>query len=181
MANGPGRCRRTPAERLVKPGWRAGTERGNAALELLILAPVILALIGLIIAAGRTSVAQGSVDAAARDAARQASISLTPSAAKQTATATAYAALRADGLRCRPVVILDLAKGFGMPVGQPAQVSASVSCTVHLSDLLVPGVPGASTLTARFTSPIDPYRARAGEALSQRRHATAGTIGRRPS
>ena len=44
-------------------------DSGNAALELLILAPVILGLIGLVIAAGRTSVAQGSVDAAARDAA----------------------------------------------------------------------------------------------------------------
>ena len=53
-------------------------DAGNAALELVILAPVILFLLGLVIAAGRTSVAQGSVAAAARDAARQASISLTP-------------------------------------------------------------------------------------------------------
>jgi hypothetical protein len=134
---------------------------GNAALELLILAPVILALIGLVIAAGRTSVAQGSVDAAARDAARQASISPTPAAARQAALSSVHAALRADGLRCRLVVSLDLAPGFGTPLGQPAQVSASVSCTVRLSDLLVPGVPGTKTLTARFTSPLDPYRSRA--------------------
>lgn len=53
-------------------------EDGNAALELVILAPVLLALLGLVIAAGRTSIAQGSVDAAARDAARQASIALPP-------------------------------------------------------------------------------------------------------
>jgi hypothetical protein len=140
-------------------GSRAADD-GNAALELLILAPVILALIGLVIAAGRTSVAQESVDAAARDAARQASISLTPDAARQAAAASAYAALRADGLHCRPVVSLDLAPGFGSPPGQPAQVSALVSCTVRLSDLLVPGVPGTRTLTARFTSPLDPYRSR---------------------
>ena len=56
---------------------------GNAALELVILAPVLLALLGLVIAAGRTSIAQGSVDAAARDAARQASISLTAAAAQR--------------------------------------------------------------------------------------------------
>ncbi len=79
---------------------------GNAPLELLILAPVILALIGLVIAAGRTSVAQGSVDAAARDAARQASISLTSAAARQAALSSANAALRADGLHCKPVVRL---------------------------------------------------------------------------
>lgn len=134
---------------------------GNAPLELLILAPVILALIGLVIAAGRISVAQGSVDAAARDAARQASISLTPAAGRQAALSTANAALRADGLRCKPVVRLDLEPGFSTPLGQPAQVSASVSCSVPLSDLLVPGMPGSRILTARFTSPLDPYRSRA--------------------
>ena len=51
---------------------RGRADSGNAALELVVLAPVLLALLGLVIAAGRTSVAQGSVDAAARDAARQA-------------------------------------------------------------------------------------------------------------
>jgi hypothetical protein len=139
----------------------AAADDGNAPLELLILAPVALALIGLVIAAGRTSVAQASVDAAARDAARQASISLSPVAARLAATASANATLRADGLSCRPVVRLGLQPGFSTPLGQPAQVSASVSCTVPLSDLLVPGVPGSRRLTARFTSPLDPYRSRA--------------------
>ena len=48
----------------------------------MILAPVLLGLLGLVIAAGRATIAQGSVDAAARDAARQASISLTPAVAQ---------------------------------------------------------------------------------------------------
>jgi len=153
---------------------RAAADNGNAPLELVILAPVILALIGLVIAAGRTSVAQSSVDAAARDAARQASISLSPTAARLAALASAKAALRADGLHCKPVVTLDLQPGFSTPLGQPAEVSASVSCQVPLSDLLVPGVPGSRRLIARFTSPLDPYRSR--EMLSQRRHASDGTI-----
>jgi hypothetical protein len=156
---------------------KIAAEDGNAPLELLILAPVILALIGLVIAAGRTSVAQGSVDAAARDAARQASISMTAAAAHQAALSTANAALRADGLHCKAVVRLSLEPGFSTPPGQPAQVSASVSCTVALSDLLVPGVPGTRRLTAKFTSPIDPYRSRADGTLSQRRHTPASTIG----
>ena len=152
---------------------RLAADDGNAALELLILAPVILALIGLVIAAGRTSVAQGSVDAAAREAARQASISLSPAAARQAALSSANAALRADGLHCKPVVTLDLLNGFNTPLGLPAQVSASVSCTVRLSDLLVPGIPGSRRLTASFTSPLDPYRSRADGILSQRRHTRA--------
>jgi hypothetical protein len=114
---------------------RSRGDDGDATLELLILAPVILALIALLVAAGRTSVAQGAVQAAARDALRQ------------------------DSLDCRPVVTVDTA-GFGVPVGQPAHVSASVTCTVRLSDLLVPGLPGSKTLRASFTSPLDPYRSR---------------------
>ncbi|HEY2078823.1 MAG TPA: TadE/TadG family type IV pilus assembly protein, partial [Streptosporangiaceae bacterium] len=68
---------------------RAAPDDGNAALELVILAPVLLALLGLAIAAGRISIAQGSVNAAARDAARQASISLTPAAAQAAGEASA--------------------------------------------------------------------------------------------
>jgi hypothetical protein len=167
-----------PASRARDPARpKIAYENGNASLELLILAPVILALIGLVIAAGRTSVAQGSVDAAARDAARQASISMTAGTAHEAALSTANAALRADGLHCKPVVRLSLEPGFSTPPGQPAQVSASVSCTVPLSDLLVPGVPGSKRLTAKFTSPLDPYRSRADGTLSQRRHTPARTIG----
>ena len=135
-----------------------GRECGNAALELVVLAPVILFFLGLLIAAGRTSIAQGSVDAAARDAARQASISRSPAAAQSAALASARTALGQDALDCAPLVTVNVA-GFAVPVGQ-AQVTAHVTCRVSLSDLLVPGMPGSKTLTATFTSPLDPYRAR---------------------
>lgn len=134
-------------------------DAGTAALELVILAPVILFLLGLVIAAGRTSVAQGSVAAAARDAARQASISLTPGAAQTAALTSARAALGQDGLNCNPVVTVNVT-GFGVPVGEPATVQATVRCRVSLSSLLVPGMPGSRTLNATFTSPLDPYRGR---------------------
>jgi Flp pilus assembly protein TadG len=134
-------------------------ECGNAALELVVLAPVILFFLGLLIAAGRTSIAQGSVDAAARDAARQASISRSPAAAQSAALASARTALGQDALNCAPLVTVNVA-GFAVPVGRPAQVTAHVTCRVSLSDLLVPGMPGSKTLTATFTSPLDPYRAR---------------------
>ncbi len=134
-------------------------DRGNAALELVILTPIVMFLIGLVIAAGRTSVAQGSVNAAAREAARQASIAPNAASARQVASSTARAALRGDGLQCQPVVAVDLS-GFAVPVGLPARVSATVTCTEPLADLLVPGVPGSRTLRATFTSPLDPYRSR---------------------
>jgi len=138
----------------------SGRDAGNAALELVVLAPVILFLLGLMIAAGRTSIAQGSVDAAARDAARQASISLTPGAAQAAALSSARAALSRDGLNCNPVVQVDTTQFSTVRVGVPATVTATVLCRVPLSDLVVPGMPGSRLLRYTFTSPLDPFRER---------------------
>jgi Flp pilus assembly protein TadG len=136
-------------------------DAGNAALELVILAPIVVLLISFVVAAGRTSVAQGSVQAAARDAARQASIARTAAAAQSAGTLSAGLELAREGLDCvsAPVVQVDVG-GFSTPVGQPATVTATVQCTVPLSDLLLPGVPGTRTLSAKFTSPLDPFRGR---------------------
>jgi Flp pilus assembly protein TadG len=153
------RMRPCPHRGPGRSGGDAG-DAGDATLELVILAPVVLILIGLLIAGGRASVAQGAVDAAARDAARQASIARTPSEAQATATASARFELRQGSLDCTPVVHVTAAAAFAVPVGQPSQIVARVSCTVPLSGLLVPGLPGSKTLTASFTSPLDPYRAR---------------------
>jgi hypothetical protein len=138
----------------------SGRDAGNAALELVVLAPVILFVLGLMIAAGRTSIAQGSVDAAARDAARQASISLTPGAAQAAAQSSAQAALSQDGLNCHPVVHVDTSQFIPAHVGLPATVTATVWCRVPLSDLVVPGMPGSRLLRYTFTSPLDPFRER---------------------
>jgi hypothetical protein len=143
--------------------WRSPRPRddaGSAALELVVLAPVLLALLGLVIAAGRTSIAQSSVDAAARDAARQASIALTPYAAQAAGQASARAALHRDGLDCDPVVTIDVS-GFAVQPGNPAPpVRATVRCTVPLSGLWLPGLPGSHTMSYTFASPLDLYRQR---------------------
>ncbi len=51
-----------------------GTDRGSATIELAVLAPALLALLGLVIVAGRISVAGSAVEQAAASAARAASI-----------------------------------------------------------------------------------------------------------
>jgi len=143
----------------IKPPG-SGRDGGNAALELVVLAPVILFLLGLVIAAGRTSIARGAMDAAARDAARQASISLTPGSARAAALSSAQAALSADGLDCKPVVHVDTRDFNPATVGLPGKVTATVWCRVPLADLVVPGMPGSMLLHSTFTSPLDPFRER---------------------
>ena len=124
------------------------------------MALILLLFLGLLIAAGRITVTRMAVNDAARDAARQASIARTPGDAQAAAVRSADAALRADGLDCTPAVSVDTG-GFAVPVGGSAQVTATVTCDVRLSDLTaVPGMPGSRSLTATFTSPLDPYRAR---------------------
>jgi len=64
---------------------------------------------------------------------------------------------RECGLSTRASLFAGLAVALSLPL---AHVSASVTCVVRLSDLLVPGLPGSKTLRASFTSPLDPYRSR---------------------
>jgi Flp pilus assembly protein TadG len=134
-----------------------GREGGSATLELVILTPGLLLVIALLIGVGRTQHAHQALEAAARDAARQASLARTPTQAHTAATTSALAALDREGLACSPSVTVDTA-GLHRPVGSQAAVSAEVTCRLPLSALM-PGLPGSTQITSRFTSPIDPYRA----------------------
>lgn len=134
-------------------------ERGSMALEMAIVAPALIALLVMVIGLGRVSFAHNALDAAARDAARQASIARDPATARSAAVTSARAALAREGLACAPSVTVDTT-GLSAPLGRPAVVVARVSCEVNLADLAVPGIPGTKNITSSFTSPIDPYRAR---------------------
>ena len=139
----------------VDPGTRS-TERGSVTLELAILAPALIIALLFVIAAGRIAQAHQAVEAAARDAARQASIARDPATARTNATASAQAALSREGLSCPARVSVDTS-GFARPIGAPAIVTTHVTCTVHLADVSLAGVP-TTTVRASFSSPIDPYR-----------------------
>ena len=140
------------------PGER---ERGSASLELVVIAPAFLLLLAVLAFAGRVALAQQAVTAAAADAARAASIERTATAARTTATAAASQVLTAQGLTCSTTqVALDTA-GFAAPVGVPATVAATVTCTLDLADLSAPGIPGSKVIEATMTSPLDTHRERA--------------------
>ncbi|GAA4561105.1 TadE/TadG family type IV pilus assembly protein [Planotetraspora kaengkrachanensis] len=135
------------------------SDRGSVALETAIIAPAMLAMLVMMIALGRIAIAHGAIDAASRDAARQASIARNPDSARSAALSSAQAALMREGLACSPSVDVDT-RAFSEPVGKPAAVTATVTCEIDLADIALPGMPGSKTLTSSFASPIDPFRAR---------------------
>ena len=135
-------------------------ERGSATLELAILTPALLLLLGLLVLAGRVQVAASAVEHAAQVAAREASLARTTEAAQAAATSAADRELSAQDIRCAPSSVLIDSSGFAAPVGQPGTVTATITCTVTFSDLAIPGLPGSRTLTAVATSPLDRYRTR---------------------
>lgn len=140
----------------------AAGDEGSLALELAILTPVLLLLLGLVVYAGRMTGAHGGVEGASHDAARAASISRSSAAAQSQAQSTAAASLSAQGLHCNTLDVVVDDHEFARSIGDPASVAVRVTCVVRLSDLGLPGVPGSRTVSATYTSPIDPYRQRTG-------------------
>ncbi|MEV8457590.1 TadE/TadG family type IV pilus assembly protein [Streptomyces sp. NPDC052095] len=129
-------------------------------METAVLAPVMIALLLLMIAFGRVTDADGAVDSAARAAARAASLERDAGNAQAQAQAAATRSLQGEGITCRTSsVVIDTA-GYALDIGVEANVTATVACTASLSDIGLPGLPGAKTLTASWTSPIDTYRGR---------------------
>lgn len=147
----------------LRSWWRGpGREAGSASLEIVVLAPALLLFVFLVIFAGRWALAQQAVQAAASEAARAASIARSAGEAGPTATTAAAASLTNQKVRCATQSVSVDTTGFGVPVGTPASVTATVTCVVDMSDLAAPGVPGSRTLTSTMTSPLDTFRSRQG-------------------
>lgn len=134
-----------------------GSDRGSTAIEAAILVPVLLIFVLLGLAAGRIVLAQESVDGAASDAAREASIARTPGESAGAASATALSTLNSQGLHCQGGPTVSVNTGSIGTVGQVGTVTATVSCVVELGDL---GLGANKTVRASFTSVVDTYRTR---------------------
>ena len=137
----------------------AADERGSAAIELVLLVPALMLLLLFAVAGGRVAIAHGSVQQAAADAARAESIARTAGSAQTSAVTAARATLANQGLTCASMTVTLDTSGFAKPVGTPANVAATVSCTVELSELALPGLPDR-VVSATVTSPLDVFRGR---------------------
>jgi len=129
-------------------------DRGSAAVELVLVTPLLMLMVLLAVAAGRLVQARMEVDSAAEQAARAASLARDPGTAAADADATADAALASQHLTCSPLTVSPGLSDF-VPGGT---VTVQVSCTVSLAGLSLLHIGGSQTLTSTFSSPIDVYR-----------------------
>ncbi len=140
---------------------RRPDERGAAAVEFVILVPVLVLLIGVIVAGARLAHARATVQQVADSAARSASLARDAASAEAFARRVAGLDVASAHLACAGGVGVTVdTSGFAVPVGQPASVRTALTCSVTLADLLVPGLPGSVRVDATGQSTLDRYRGR---------------------
>lgn len=148
---------------LLHPREREG--RASVSLELVLLAPLLLALMLLIIAFGRYTHVKGYVDQAARDAARSATAARDGDAAQTAVTRTIEANLSDAPPSCLDSATHTVTTSNGnefvasnpySPVqnGGLNVLTVTVSCRIGVSDLAFIGFDQNITLTSTFSSPM---------------------------
>ena len=141
---------------------RRRVERGSAAVEAVLVVVALGLFVGLIILGGRVEMAKQAVQSAAYDAARSASISRTSIQADSSGQSSAMASLNQQGIHCTRTNVNIDTSAFNTPLGttgSAALVSATVTCTIDVSGLGLPGI-NQRTITETMTSPLDSYRGR---------------------
>jgi Flp pilus assembly protein TadG len=142
----------SPATAINRP-----RERGNATLELLVVAVALLAFTGGLIGVGRLASTRAALAGVVREAARAAATATTSTEAIRTGHQRAQQV--AVGYQLNPDRLQVTVDPAGLARGGTLTVTASYR--VPLDDLPTLGlVPGQLTLAARQQEPIDPYKSR---------------------
>ncbi len=123
-------------------------ERGSMAVEVVILAPLLLSFALLVVAGGRYVSVEGDVQSAARDAARAAAFKTDYGDAVRAASSTIAASLDSDS--CQHSISADWRAD--------GTVTVRVRCDVPYDDLGLLGLPGHVTIEAESHVRLDPYR-----------------------
>jgi len=134
-------------------------QRGTMALEMVILAPVLLLLFMFLLACGRYFQTSSLLESAARDGARSATQARSLPEA-QTRVDEAVSTTMGQAIKsCKDSASGSITTGF--VAGSP--LSVEVTCTINYRDLGLLGLGGDTTITKRFTSSLDPYRGVRGD------------------
>lgn len=129
-------------------------ERGDAALELVLLAPVLILVLLFVVFCGRLSSVQADIHTAVADGSRAGSQRGSAAAAAQDARDTVASTLTHDGVSCSNLDVAVDTSDY-RPGGS---ITVDATCTVNNSDLAVSGLPGSRSIHARSTSVIDTFR-----------------------
>lgn len=134
---------------------RLRNEQGSAPVELLIMTPVIVMMVGLALFTGRVGTIKQDVISASRDSARAASARQFAGPAAADGEAAANQTLAARNVSCQTLTVSvdtsNLAPG--------GSVTSTVTCVVDLSDVTsLLGLPGTVTIDATSTAIVDRYR-----------------------
>ncbi len=124
---------------------------GSAAVEVVVLAPVVLGVVLLLCAFGRLAEAHQQTDDAARAAASTAALMSSPSGAAWAAGITTAVSTEGSNRQClSPRVETDTS--HFVPGGS---VTVTIYCSVSFGDL---GLFGSQQVQVSASAPIDPYR-----------------------
>ena len=128
--------------------------RGAAALELVLVAPVLFILLDFAVLGGRLVESQSQVDDSAHAAARAASLQRTVTGAALAARTVATDTLPQRGATCSALDVQVDTAAFH-PGGV---VSVTVRCDVSLGDLSWLPLPASRSIEGTATSAVDLYR-----------------------
>lgn len=125
-------------------------DRGSMAVEVVLMIPVLVLFMLLVVAGGRYVSVRADMEAAARDAARAASLERSAPAAQAAAGRSATAAL--DGFAtCRM-------GGFDPDFRPGGSVTVTIDCQVPNDGLGLLGLKGSLGMSATGSAPLDTYR-----------------------
>jgi len=129
-------------------------ERGVSAIELTLIAPVLMVVLLFVVGLGRMGHARQQIEAVAADSARAASLERNTSQSTHAAKVAATQSLGDAGVSCT-----NLSVNVDLTSYQPGgRVTVTVSCKTQLSDVALAGFPGSRVFSATSVVPIETYR-----------------------
>jgi len=129
-------------------------EDGSYVVELVVLTPVLFALALCAMVFGRVGEAHQLVAESSRAASEAAAVMPNAQSAQFAAADNAVIGGFNKSKTCTRASVVTDVSNF-RPGGS---VTVTVTCTVDLADLSVPGIPGSTEISATSSAPVDPYR-----------------------
>lgn len=129
-------------------------ERGSAAVEFVLILPLVLAMLLFVVGLGRMAQARINIEGVAADAARAASLERNTARSAHAAREAAERSLGDGGVSCSQLTV-----SVDVSAYQPGgRVTATVSCTARLADVALSGLPGNRKFSSTAVVPIETYR-----------------------